>query len=73
MGLGSNVWEVEESSFDLANSSGLSLRGMRGGYWSHNSDVLVSSSRANHIRSLADINDGFRVVTLTPSSPPPSA
>ena len=70
MGLGGNVWEVEESSFDLAHSSGSSLRGLRGGYWSHNSDVLLSSSRHNIIRSLGDIDDGFRVASLFSSAPP---
>ena len=33
MGLGGNVFEWEESSFDLANSSGSSSRGIRGGGW----------------------------------------
>jgi formylglycine-generating enzyme required for sulfatase activity len=34
MGLGGNVYEWEESSGDLANSSGSSSRGIRGGVWS---------------------------------------
>jgi formylglycine-generating enzyme required for sulfatase activity len=45
MGLGGNVWEWEESSADLANSSGSSTRGIRGGHWFNVSSLLSSSAR----------------------------
>ena len=65
MGLGGNVFEWEESSFDLANSrGGSSSRGLRGGDWFNSSNVLSSSSRYDlgpRYESLFDI--GFRVAT----------
>jgi formylglycine-generating enzyme required for sulfatase activity len=45
MGLGGNVWEWEETSLDLNNSSGSSDRGIRGGNWDFNSFNLSSSTR----------------------------
>jgi formylglycine-generating enzyme required for sulfatase activity len=70
MGLGGNVREREESSFDLANSSGSSSRGIRGGSWSSNSIPLESESRTNGNASGSDSSTGFRVVSLPSSAPP---
>jgi formylglycine-generating enzyme required for sulfatase activity len=67
MGLGGNVYEWEESSVDLANSSGSSSRGIRGGYWSNSSSILSSSSRSNLDPSNENNLIGFRVASL-PSS-----
>jgi formylglycine-generating enzyme required for sulfatase activity len=70
MGLGGNVWEWEESSADLANSSGSSTRGIRGGHWFNVSSLLSSSARpldftANDENAFAV---GFRVASLSSSA-----
>ena len=46
MGLGGNVWEWEETSLDLSNSSGSSVRVARGGFWFTSSYPLSSSDGA---------------------------
>ncbi len=71
MGLGGNVYEWEESSKDLANSSGSSLRGVRGGDWFNGeSDGLLSSTRLNR-NPYGDTNGlGFRVASLSSDAPP---
>jgi formylglycine-generating enzyme required for sulfatase activity len=70
MGLGGNVYEWEESSGDLANSTGSSSRGFRGGVWSFGSSGLSSSTRFNGNPSL-EVNDiGFRVASLSSDAPP---
>jgi hypothetical protein len=70
MGLGGNVFEWEESSSDLANSSGSSSRGIRGGRWGSFSSFLSSSARLNGDPSFESINNGFRVASLPSSAPP---
>jgi formylglycine-generating enzyme required for sulfatase activity len=65
MGLGGNVWEWEESSDDLANSSGSSRRGIRGGYWSFTSFYLSSSARNSNNPSGEGGGIGFRVASLS--------
>ena len=70
MGLGGNVFEWEESSFDLLNSSGSSDRGVRGGSWFDNSGILSSSSRILNIPSNEFSFFGFRVASLSSSAPP---
>jgi len=68
MGLGGNVYEWEESSGDLANSSSSSSRGFRGGFWSRGSSFLSSSSRRTADDPSNEYNNvGFRVASL-PSS-----
>jgi len=67
MGLGGNAYEWDESSGDLANSSGSSSRGIRGGSWNDNSSDLSSSTRLNINPSGEYDNLGFRVASL-PSS-----
>jgi sulfatase modifying factor 1 len=71
MGLGGNVFEREESSYDLANSSGPSSRGFRGGMWDDLSG-MSSSSRIEDGPSydLDSFGVGFRVATLSSSAPP---
>ena len=69
MGLGGNVYEWEETAFDLNNSSGSSVRGIRGGGWSGNSAGLSSSARS--ISSPANeliFVIGFRVASLSSSA-----
>ena len=70
MGLGGNVFEWEESSFDLANSSGSSSRGVRGGVWFIDSDYLSSSTRILLDPSDESFFSGFRVASLSSSAPP---
>jgi len=72
MGLGGNVFDWEESSFDLANSSGSSSRGFRGGRWAGLSFLLSSSARWNFGDPSNEFSDvGFRVASLSSSAPPP--
>ena len=72
MGLGGNVSEWQESSNNLANSSGSSSRGVRGGSWNFlGSNVLSSSSRLNGFPSNGDVSIGFRVASLSSDAPPP--
>jgi len=71
MGLGGNVFEWEESSGDLANSSGSSSRGLRGGGWGYDSSYLSSSSRfGNLFPGIENFVIGFRVASLSSSAPP---
>jgi len=71
MGLGGNVFEWEESSGDLANSSGSSSRGIRGGFWIGSSSFLSSSARYDvFLPSYEDVFVGFRVASLSSSAPP---
>jgi len=70
MGLGGNVYEWEESSFDLANSSGSSNRANRGGFFGDQSVDLSPSSRKTASPTFGTIAIGFRVVNLSPSAPP---
>jgi formylglycine-generating enzyme required for sulfatase activity len=68
MGLGGNVFEWEEGSFDLANSSGSSSRGFRGGNWGFVPFDLSSSSRNNVSPTYEDWAVGFRVASLSSSA-----
>jgi formylglycine-generating enzyme required for sulfatase activity len=70
MGLGGNVYEWDESSGDLANSSGSSTRGYRGGAWYDGSSDLSSSNRYEIARSFESEGIGFRVASLSSSGPP---
>ena len=74
MGLGGNVLELEESSGDLANSSGSSPRGFRGGDWDEVSSHLLSSRRNGDGLGINPIFGydylGFRVASLSSSAPP---
>ena len=72
MGLGGNASEWEESSGDLANSSGPSNRGIRGGNWTDygSSDLSSSSRYSGNGPSLEFFLIGFRVASLSSSAPP---
>jgi hypothetical protein len=70
MGMGGNVYEVEESSFDLLNSSGTSLRALRGGHWNGGSTRLLSSTRFSVGPGVEDRDNGFRVVMVSPVPEP---
>jgi len=69
MGQGGNVWEWEETAFDLLNGLGSSVRGMRGGSWSGGSDFLSASNRFGINPSGVGADVGFRVASVPePSS-----
>ena len=69
MGLGGNVFEWEETSFDLNNSSFSSDRGFRGGVWVNDSSgVLSSSTRLNSFPANEGDAVGFRVASLSSSA-----
>ena len=70
MGLGGNVFEWEESSLDLANSSVSSRREIRGGAWSNDSHYLSSLGRFDVDPSIESNSISFRVASLSSSAPP---
>ena len=75
MGMGGNVVEFEESTFDLTpgvyNTNPTFTRAVRGGRWGSSDTVLKSSTR-NSVSNAAfqNFNIGFRVVSLSGSTPP---
>ena len=71
MGLGGNVYEWEETSFDLNNSTGSSDRGFRGGDWFSVSSYLSSSSGLGDFPAIEDFFIGFRVASLSSPAPVP--
>ena len=73
MGLGGNVFEWEETSVDLNNSTGSSNRGVRGGHWYNNSIDLSSSNRLDWVNPASKIHYalGFRVASLSSSAAVP--
>jgi formylglycine-generating enzyme required for sulfatase activity len=74
MGQGGNVYEWEETDYDLVNgpTDSLSARGVRGGHWFNNSDFLLASRRGSDIPNDGNFI-GFRVAsTPEPSVPEPS-
>jgi hypothetical protein len=65
MGQGGNVWEWEETEFDLVNNSASSLRGLRGGNWFLDSFYLTASDRSSGGNPAGEGNDiGFRVASV---------
>lgn len=70
MGLGGNVFEWEESSVNLINSSGSSDRGNRGGNWANDVGFLSSSTRLNYAPSLESFGIGFRVASVPTTAAP---
>lgn len=66
MGLGGNVREWEESSIDLLNNNGSSIRGIRGGTWFDGPSYLSSSARYDDVDPNGkNLTVGFRVVSLS--------
>ncbi len=63
MGMGGNVWEWEETEFDLVNNSPSSLRGLRGGSWNANSGGLAASGRSISSPTNGSSVIGFRVAS----------
>lgn len=77
IGLGGNVTEWEESTFDVSasnyNDSGTSARGVRGGDWTSAAISLSSSARYGfNFGPGAEYDSiGFRIVTLSPPAAVP--
>jgi formylglycine-generating enzyme required for sulfatase activity len=69
MGLGGNVWEWEETSFDLSNNNPSENRTLRGGWWNDGSHLLASSNRLSYSPADDGGSVGFRVASV----PEPSA
>ncbi len=63
-GQGGNVFEWEETDFDLVNDSISSARGVRGGRWNFNSNGLLSSVRFNIFPTGGSSSIGFRVASI---------
>jgi len=69
MGLGGNVIEWEETTFDLLNNNPLSLRSLRSGSWGNSAVTMSSSFRNGQFSPLAQGFFGFRVASIPePSS-----
>jgi formylglycine-generating enzyme required for sulfatase activity len=64
MGLGGNVWEWEETEFDLVNDDSTSFRGVRGGNWFFDSFDLDASYRDFGVPSVEGDDVGFRVASI---------
>jgi hypothetical protein len=65
-GQGGNVYEWEETEFDLVNDSSSSARGARAGSWGDSSDFLASPTRFNVNPTFGFFSTGFRVAASIP-------
>ena len=72
MGMGGNVYEVDETAYDLDNSSGSENRGWRGGHWDSNSDYIDNTIRGAFRPSREYDIVGFRVARVFPAPEPGS-
>ncbi len=66
MGQGGNVWEWEETDYDLVNDSSSSARGLRGGSWFSGDGWLSVRSRRSAVPSVESVVTGFRVASKIP-------
>ena len=72
VGMTGNVYEIEETSYDLTNSSGSLVRGHRGGDWIGNDYSDLTSSFRSFIVPAAGANWlGFRVASLSTNAAVP--
>jgi hypothetical protein len=70
MAQGGNVYEWEETDFDLVNDNRLSTRGVRGGNWSSSSIVLHALIRSDGYGPNGGGSDvGFRVASIAVPEP----
>jgi hypothetical protein len=65
-GQGGNVFELEETDFNLLNGPTTDARGLRGGYWSSGALNLVSTNRVSSAPTNQQNFIGFRVAAVTP-------
>ena len=71
MGLGGNVWEWEETEYDLVNDNRSSSRGLRGGVWDFFPNLLAASNRNFVVVPSDGVNFvGFRVASISEPSVP---
>ena len=63
-GQGGNVFEWEETDFDLVNDSTSSARGVNGGGWNVNSGSLLSLLRFSSNPASGSFDVGFRVASI---------
>ncbi len=75
MGMGGNVVEMEESTFDISsgnyNTDPAASRAVRGGRWGSSATVLLAATRNQiHSPTFENFNIGFRVVSLGAPTPP---
>ena len=74
VGMSGNIWEWEESSFDLTNSKNDLNRGIRGGDWNFTTVSLSSSWRTDRYPTFkSNPGIGFRVVNLQTAVPEPAS
>ncbi len=75
MGLGGNVWEWEETSYDLTNDSPTEDRARRGGGWASTAKFMKSYFRSGFDAGREHDEYGFRVASLssTAAVPEPSS
>lgn len=66
MGQGGNVFELEESDFNLTNAPTTDARGLRGGYWSSGVLNLSSANRLSSAPGNQQSFIGFRVAAVIP-------
>jgi formylglycine-generating enzyme len=64
MGQGGNVFEWEETDFDLVNGPSTNARGQRGGFWSSGALNLSSPNRVSFVPTNQGNFIGFRVATV---------
>ena len=64
MGQGGNVFEYEETDFDLVNDSETSSRGARGGEWDFSDFAMLATQRSNGPPNLGGNSTGFRVAAI---------
>jgi formylglycine-generating enzyme required for sulfatase activity len=67
MAQGGNVWEWEETDFDLVNDAG-SIRALRGGRWNYNAanGYLSALGRGDFTATSDDAGIGLRVASIVP-------
>ena len=63
-GQGGNVKEWEETDFDLVNDLSTKGRGVRGGGFTSNPNILLSRVRRGFLPSVTDFDIGFRVASI---------
>ena len=63
MGQGGNVFEWEETDFDLVNDSTSSFRGLQGGSWSDDVSLLSATFRGFFSPTIESSSIGFRVAS----------
>jgi hypothetical protein len=66
MAQGGNVFELQETDFNLVNGPSTDNRGLRGGYWSSGAMNLQSTNRLSTPPTNGANTNGFRVASVIP-------